>query len=444
MSARTVGLCCLLCAIACGRTVPLLEGSFDPSKALPDGGFRLEPLAGAGGNAGTRGGSGTGGRGGTQDPPPIRVMQAACVAGEARVCTCPDGNLGKQGCRFDPANPSSSAFGPCEGCAPSANRCGDGFRDGAESCDGNDFGGLSCSALGYASGVLRCTPSCDVDTSACQKGFCGDGLVEGAEACDGANLGPISCKDFGFTSGTLRCSACNYDTSACSRCGDGRVQSGEACDGADLGGLNCQNLGYSGGSLGCASCQLDASACAHCGNGVIEAGESCDGSNLRGLSCSSLGLGDGTLACDPSACLFSTRGCSQAMDPTCGNGVAERGEACDGKDLANLDCFQLGFSGGDLRCNPQTCRFDNSGCDRAMPTTDCVACGRANCASSIDACKSQMRCIGGLGCLAQSCGNNADLNCATMCFGDTAPALAALSMFACLVNQCGPQCVGAF
>lgn len=45
--------------------------------------------------------------------------------------------------------------------------CGDGFVDTNEQCDGAAFNGAMCSTVGFASGTLSCTPSCEFDTSAC-------------------------------------------------------------------------------------------------------------------------------------------------------------------------------------------------------------------------------------------------------------------------------------
>ncbi len=49
---------------------------------------------------------------------------------------------------------------------------------------------------------------------------------------------------------------------------------------------------------------------ASCGNGVIDAGEQCDGADLQGFDCASLGLNGGTLACDAMMCTFDTSMCS--------------------------------------------------------------------------------------------------------------------------------------
>lgn len=339
--------------------------------------------------------------------------------------------------------------GPCAmslraACVGVGSYCGDGVRNEGESCDGGDFGGLSCASLGYGGGPLRCTSSCSLDTSGCSVGYCGDGKIQGSEACDGTDFGGATCRTYGFPSGQLACNGCRaVDTSKCTQCGDGVIEAGESCDGENLGGVSCIDLGFSGGMPSCSGCAFDTTNCSHCGNGVIEPGERCDGSALGGQSCATLGLGDGTLGCDPLSCLFDTRAC--ATGPRCGNGIVEAGEACDGKDLLGLDCQQLGFASGQLACNQQTCRFDTSGCQRTVPIGDCAKCGSSRCSASIEACTSQMQCIGGLSCLGGMCGSDPQLSCALSCFGgDTNAGLTALSMFGCIVNQCGPECVGAF
>ena len=50
---------------------------------------------------------------------------------------------------------------------PSCPACGDGSRDPREPCDGSDVGGLTCSTLGFDSGILKCTNACQLDTSSC-------------------------------------------------------------------------------------------------------------------------------------------------------------------------------------------------------------------------------------------------------------------------------------
>lgn len=64
-----------------------------------------------------------------------------------------------------------------------------------------------------------------------------------------------------------------------------------------------------------------------CGNGVAEGGEACDGADLNGQSCASQGCSGGTLACDGS-CAFDLSGCTGC--PVCDNdGTCESGEDCN-------------------------------------------------------------------------------------------------------------------
>lgn len=68
-------------------------------------------------------------------------------------------------------------------------------------------------------------------------------------------------------------------------CGDGKLHSSEACEGSDLRGETCTSQGFDGGSLACGGdCQLDTSACtlaasATCGDGLVEDYEECDGAD---------------------------------------------------------------------------------------------------------------------------------------------------------------------
>ncbi|MCA9651533.1 MAG: hypothetical protein KC501_16555, partial [Myxococcales bacterium] len=71
--------------------------------------------------------------------------------------------------------------------------CGDGIRQGAESCDGVDLGGEDCASLGLMGGTLACSPGCSFDPSACDipgipfgsdTGFTGYLLPLGMTTCD--------------------------------------------------------------------------------------------------------------------------------------------------------------------------------------------------------------------------------------------------------------------
>ncbi|WP_052549265.1 hypothetical protein [Enhygromyxa salina] len=143
-------------------------------------------------------------------------------------------------------------------------------------------------------------------------------------------------------------------------CGDGTKAGDEECDGTDLGGLNCADFGFQDGVLVCANdCTLFTNACSTCGDGQLAATEACDGTNFGGLTCSDLGYVGGVLACAPDCSDVIEAGCMQA--PTCGNGVLDVGEACDGGNLGGQTCQSLGYDGGVLSCT-QGCQINTSGC----------------------------------------------------------------------------------
>jgi hypothetical protein len=97
-----------------------------------------------------------------------------------------------------------------------------------------------------------------------------------------------------------------------------------------------------------------------CGDGMVDVAEECDGVDLSGATCLSLGLGfvGGTLGCT-AACDFDTSGC---MAPAgCGDGMVGGTEECDGANLAGMSCASLGFASGVLGCTGG-CLLDDGGC----------------------------------------------------------------------------------
>jgi len=90
-----------------------------------------------------------------------------------------------------------------------------------------------------------------------------------------------------------------------------------------------------------------------CGNGLIDQAESCDdGNKTDGDGCSS--------ACkvEPG---WSCSGQPSACEATCGDGIAAGQESCDGSDLRDATCRDLGHPSGSLACNDD-CSIDASGC----------------------------------------------------------------------------------
>ncbi|MFC1482418.1 DUF4215 domain-containing protein [Myxococcota bacterium] len=96
-----------------------------------------------------------------------------------------------------------------------------------------------------------------------------------------------------------------------------------------------------------------------CGNGLIDPEESCDGSNFGAVDCQILGHDEGVLICT-AGCQLDDSGCF-----TCGNGIAEAAEACDGTDVQGQDCTDHGFVSGILACD-QDCQLDLQGCTNAV------------------------------------------------------------------------------
>ncbi len=265
-------------------------------------------------------------------------------------------------CRLDITGCEISAF------------CGDGVRQPAqEQCDTDDLAGLSCQNLGYYDGVLRCTLDCTFDLASCESfGRCGDGVLQGmySEECEGSNLDGQSCESLGFHAGTLRCGTdCRFVTADCDgRCGDGVVQSeaGELCDGANFDGLDCQGLGFYEGTLVCdPDCRgLYAGGCVgRCGDGELQtgAGELCDGAAFGDQSCESLGYYGGDLTCADDCASIDPTNCQPWG--RCGDTSVQtlHGEQCDGANLNENTCLDVGFYGGSLGCRTD-CRFDTSGC----------------------------------------------------------------------------------
>ena len=136
-------------------------------------------------------------------------------------------------------------------------------------------------------------------------------------------------------------------------CNNNVADGNEQCDGTDLRGKSCTDVGsYAGGTLKCTStCSFDVSDCYEC---------------MSETDCE--GRTDGKTQCDT-----ANKVCIMPSAQTCNNdNTADDGELCDGTDLRNKSCSDVGaFAGGTLKCS-STCNFDTSDCYECMAEADCA------------------------------------------------------------------------
>lgn len=173
----------------------------------------------------------------------------------------------------------------------------------------------------------------------------------------------------------------------CGDSGSSTSSGGSDTGGSDTGGSpttgGTGGAGASGGSGGSGGATT-------CGNGVIDGAEECDGAELGAQTCVTLEFDEGTLACSPT-CTFDITAC---VAYGCGDGIINEEESCDGTQLANVTCPDFGFDGGQLLCAPGTCTYDTSSCANEDCTNaiddegdGLVDCGDMNCATyCADAC----------------------------------------------------------
>jgi len=215
-------------------------------------------------------------------------------------------------------------------------------------CDGCD--GCACDAEEHeCADGLDNEGDMDVDCfdndcrTLCDFVYCGNGALEPTEECDGDLFaGEATCESLGAGSGTLACQSCHLDTDQCTFR-------------ADAGGSDAAPVDAGAATDGApgidAAPGTDATPAPTCGNGVLDATEQCEGTNLGGNDCTTIlmGFGGGTLACGAS-CTFDVSGCT-ATPGFCGNGVIDGAEDCDEGDLGGATCVSLtGDACGSVYC----------------------------------------------------------------------------------------------
>jgi hypothetical protein len=182
----------------------------------------------------------------------------------------------------------------------------------------------------------------------------------------------------------------------------------------------------------------------YCGDTTVRVGEVCDGSDLADTRCTDLGFYGGDLACDPDCEGFDTSGCVGS----CGDGLINGSELCDSADVSGESCEDQGYYAGQLLCNSSCDGYDFAACggtcgdsqvngvencDGADFGTD--SCGARGFHSGTLTCASNCLDIDESGC-SGFCGDG-EINGAEVCDG------ADLDGFTCTngaVARCVPDC----
>ena len=205
---------------------------------------------------------------------------------------------------------------------------------------------------------------------------CGNGLLEAGEYCDGMQGVPSSCVSWDGTrewetGGMPACSAdcLTVTIGSCVEkthkvddpvetrpvCGNGRIENGEVCDKTAGVPSSCtawDNAKKWGGG-GVPACsddctQIVAGTCVEeldevtCGNGIREEGEVCDGMDGVPESCSAWDDSVTWLSGAPECaqdCSGVTAG--SCIEEKCGNGKLDEGEVCDGELGVPESCSEL-------------------------------------------------------------------------------------------------------
>lgn len=201
---------------------------------------------------------------------------------------------------------------------------------------------------------------------------CGNGITESEELCDSNVMDCVNINSKLYKGGKAKCSSdCkSYKMLTCEtiqQCGNDVKEGTEVCDG-DV--KECDYLDpsqFSGGQARCNSsctgfnlqtCQIKK---ATCGNGILESGEYCDG-DVK--DCAYLNPGQyigGKAKCSNDCTGYKTLTCE--TKPVCGNGIIEPGEYCDGdvKDCIAIDSYK--FSSGKAKCNTVCSGYRTQTCD---------------------------------------------------------------------------------
>lgn len=383
----------------------------------------------------------------------IRTCECGCAAGEldCLVCNCVPDCTGKacgdDGCGGQCQPGCGNGFscdlgtGQCVGCAPQCEGrvCGDDMCGGT--CQPGCAQGQLCDE-----GVGQCLTPCYPDCTGKQCGDNGCGGSCGTCADGGACGADFQCPTTGCTCSGKQCGDDGCGNS-CGSCGSGTTcnTSTNQCESSCQG--DCQ--GKQCGDDGCGN------PCGTCPNG-----QTCDAQfqcvsacvpNCEGKVCGSNGCG-GT--CAPGCTSGQT--CNAAgtvCEQTCGNGVADQGEACDpsvpGWPSGGASCSQVMMNGdGKVDCDPYDCKpivdgcicepLFGANCGVIANEEGCLWCTAiALCADQFKDCKLDSSCTDWLGCVSQ-CDSAYCIDNCTDAIQPTTNATAELRR--CFACQCKSSC----
>jgi len=263
-------------------------------------------------------------------------------------------------------------------CTEGANACSDGAITPPEQCDGDNLGGKKCSDFGFSGGALTCNADCSLNKASCCNDECAS---SGATRClDGntqqtcGNFDADSCNEWG---GDKVCpTGCTGN--ACATCTDECTPDATKC----LNGNTQQTCVKVGTCYAWGQDQVCTDGCAadkckqiSCGDGVKQAGEACDGNDFGGQTCQSQGHDGGQLSCDK--CSLITSGC-------CQNQCSPGANSCQGNSVAACQqgpdgCFSLvttetcgpgcSCSGGACVCSPTVASVTPNSATQETKTT---------------------------------------------------------------------------
>ncbi len=157
-------------------------------------------------------------------------------------------------------------------------------------------------------------------------------------------------------------------------CGNGMVDTGEVCDKSTGTLADCVDIDSALYSSGKAYCQddclgWDTATCVEvphtCGNGIKEGPEVCDGDTIACTTLDPQKYQSGTAFCNQSCTAYAVEGCVEIEPSECGNGVREGLEICDGGLTNCVDIDPLAFSGGKAYCKDDCTGWDTSTCTEA-------------------------------------------------------------------------------